>query len=63
MEHYTTYWPADWLQSIIANYPDDRLTVIYGGDHRSQPAFGKVGVGDVVYPVTLIRGGLYSKAL
>jgi len=59
MNAYITYWPADWVKTILKNGDNGPLTVIYGGEHRSQPPLGKVGVGDAVYPVTLAAGQLY----
>ena len=62
MNSYTYYWPAGWVKTIINNNDTGPLTVIYGGEHRSQPPLGKVRPGDVVYPVTLMDGGLYILA-
>jgi len=59
MDAYTTYWPADWVKVILKNGDSGPLSVIYGGEHRAQPPLGKVGVGDMIYPVTLSAGVLY----
>jgi hypothetical protein len=59
MHSYTTYWPSDWVKSILKNDHSAILEVIYGGPHQSQPPLGKIGVGDVIFPVTLTWGYLY----
>ena len=59
MAYYVTYWPADWVKTILKNGDTGPLAVIYGGEHRSQPPLGKVTVGDVVFPVTLNEGQLF----
>ena len=62
MAYYVTYWPAEWVKTIISNGDKGPLSVIYGGEHRSQPPLGKVSRGDVVFPVTLSGGQLYVLA-
>jgi hypothetical protein len=62
MESYVIYWPATWVKTILKNGDGGPLTVIYGGEHISQPALGKVGVGDIIYPVTVADGQLYVMA-
>ena len=62
MACFVTYWPADWVKTIIKNGDNGPLSVIYGGEHRSQPPLGKVSIGDVIFPVTLSGGQLYVLA-
>ena len=62
MNCYVTYWPYDWVKTILTNGDTGPISVIYGGEHRSQPPLGKVTIGDVVFPVTLSEGQLYILA-
>jgi len=59
METYIIFWKKDKINQILKNGDKGPLSVLYGGPHQSQPAFGKVGVGDRVYPITVINGILY----
>ena len=59
MESYIVYWKKEKINRILCNGDNGPLTILYGGPHQSQPAFGKVGVGDKVYPITVIKGTLY----
>ena len=59
MESYIIFWKKDKIKQILGNGDKGPLSVLYGGPHQSQPAFGKVGVGDRVYPITVIDGTLY----
>ena len=59
MESYLIFWKKDKIKQILRNGDKGPLSVLYGGPHQSQPAFGKVGVGDRVYPITVIDGTMY----
>ena len=59
MESYIIYWRKDRVKQILNNGDKGPLSVIYGGPHQSQPALGRVGVGDRVYPITVISGTMY----
>ena len=50
------FWKKDKIKQILKNGDKGPLSVLYGGSHQSQPAFGKVGIGDRVYPITVIDG-------
>ena len=58
-ESYIIYWKKEKINRILSNGDKGPLSVLYGGPHQSQPAFGKVGVGDKIYPITVIEGKLY----
>lgn len=59
MSNYLIYWPYSWVKLLFDNGDTGPLEVIYGGVHCSQPPLGKVGVGDVVFPVTLVNKQLF----
>ena len=59
MESYIIFWKKEKINRIIGNGDKGPLTVLYGGPHQSQPAFGRVSAGDKVYPITVIDGKLY----
>ena len=56
MESYIVFWKKDKIKQILKNGDKGPLSVLYGGPHQSQPPFGKVGIGDKVYPITVING-------
>ncbi|MEV6104248.1 hypothetical protein AB0M28_05955 [Streptomyces sp. NPDC051940] len=58
---YTTMWPQDVCKRLRrGGYEGRVLEVLFGGPHHGMPRFGKaVKPGDVVYPVSLIRGNLH----
>jgi len=62
MDGYITTWARDWIREILNNGDEGPLSVIYAGPHQSLPALGKVGVGDTIYPATLIAGQLHVLA-
>jgi hypothetical protein len=59
VESYIIFWKKDKINRILANGDTGPLSVLYGGEHQSQPTFGKVGVGDTVFPFTIIDGTMY----
>ena len=59
MEAYIIFWKKDKIKRILANGDAGPLSVLYGGPHQSQPAFGKVSAGSCVYPFTVMDGVLY----
>ena len=56
---YLVFWKKDKIKRILANGDAGPLSVLYGGPHQSQPAFGKVRAGVRVYPFTVMDGVLY----
>jgi hypothetical protein len=58
-ESYIVFWKKDKIDRILKNGDDGPLSVLYGGPHQSQPAFGKLRAGDVVFPFTMVDGVMY----
>ncbi|NDV59771.1 hypothetical protein [Bacteroides sp. 519] len=59
MNFYTVLWPNEWVKNIMKNGDAGPLTVIYGGEHTSQPSLSKVKAGDVIYAVRVEKGQLF----
>jgi hypothetical protein len=58
-EAYSVYWPQErWRQAAGVS---QRLAVLFGGPHRSQPSFRRATVqpGDVLYPIGVCGQVLY----
>ena len=59
---YTSFWSKDRCNQMKKRVQDgEALTVLFGGEHQSEPAFQRFGVkeGDYLYPVTVSGGVLY----
>lgn len=62
MAHYIVYWPQDWVQELKKSGDKGPIKVVFGSIHSRMPAIVSVNVGDVVYPVSLIKKKLYVMA-
>ena len=61
-DSYTSYWSKGRCEQMRARAPvEERLTLLFGGPHQSQPVFRRFGVkvGDYIYPVTVSGGILF----
>jgi hypothetical protein len=58
-EAYSVYWPQRrWRRAAVAC---QRLSVLFGGPHLSEPSFARAGVrpGDLLYPIGVCDQVLY----
>ena len=55
MAHYIVYWPQDWVQELKKAGDQGPIQVVLGSIHSRMPTIVSVKVGDVIYPVTLIK--------
>ena len=62
MAHYIVYWPQDWVQELKKAGDQGPIKVVLGSIHSRMPTIVSVKVGDVIYPVTLIKKKLYVMA-
>ena len=62
MAHYIVYWPQDWVQELKKAGDQGPIKVVLGSIHSRMPSIASVKVGDVVFPVTLIKKKLYVMA-
>ena len=59
---YTSFWSKERCRLMREHAQDGRtLTVLFGGEHQSEPGFRRFGVknGDDIYPITVSAGVLY----
>lgn len=62
MANYIVYWPQDWVQQLKKAGDQGPIKVVFGSIHSRMPSIVSVKVGDVVFPVTLIKKKLYVMA-
>lgn len=62
MAHYIVYWPQDWVRELKKTGDRGPIKVVFGSIHSRMPSIVSVKVGDVVFPVTLIKKKLYVMA-
>ncbi len=62
MAHYIVYWPQDWVQELKKAGDTGPIKVVFGSIHSRMPSIVSIKVGDVVFPVTLIKKKLYVMA-
>lgn len=59
MAGYMPYWPSEQLRALKKAGDIGPLKVMYGSIHSKMPSIDSVKVGDILYPVTVIKGILY----
>ena len=62
MAHYIVYWPQDWVETLKKAGDTGPIQVVYGSIHSRMPTIASIKVGDVVFPVTLMKKKLYAMA-
>ena len=62
MAHYIVYWPQDRVQELKQAGDMGPIKVVFGSIHSRMPTIVSIKVGDVVFPVTLIKKKLYVMA-
>lgn len=55
MAGYMVYWPQDRVQELKKAGDCGPIKVVFGSVHARMPAITSVKVGDVVFPVTLVK--------
>ena len=56
------YWPQDWVSELNKAGDTGPVKVVYGSIHSRMPTISSIQVGDVVFPVSLIKKKLYVMA-
>jgi hypothetical protein len=56
---YIIFWNKDRIETYSKNGDIGPLSVIFGGPHQSQPTLGKIKIGDIIFPITVIDGAAY----
>ena len=62
MAGYMVYWPQDWVSELNKAGAPGPVKVGYGSIHSRMPTIASIQVGDVVFPVSLIKKKLYVMA-
>ena len=62
MAHYIVYWPQDRVQELKQAGDMGPIKEVFGSIHSRMPTIVSIKVGDVVFPVTLIKKKLYVMA-
>ena len=60
MAHYMVYWPQDQVEALKKAGDKGPIKVVLGSIHSRMPTIASVKVGDVVFPVTLMKKKLYA---
>ena len=58
MAAYMTYWPGEQLRALKKAGDTGPIRVVLGSIHSKMPSITSVKVGDIIYPVSVIKGGL-----
>ena len=58
MAGYMTYWPGEQIRALKKVGDTGPIKVVYGSIHSRMPSIDSVKVGDILYPVTVIKGTL-----
>lgn len=59
MAGYMTYWPGEQLKALKKAGDTGPIKVMYGSIHSKMPSIESVKEGDILYPVTVIKGNLH----
>ena len=62
MAGYIVYWPQDRVKELQKAGDTGPVKVVLGSVHARMPSIASVKVGDVIFPVTLIKKQLYVMA-
>lgn len=62
MAHYIVYWPQDRVDELKKAGDAGPIKVVFGSIHSRMPTIASIRVGDVVFPVTLMKKKLYALA-
>jgi len=62
MAHYMVYWPQDHVEKLKKAGDKGPIKVVLGSIHSRMPTIVSIKVGDVVFPVTLMKKKLYVMA-
>ena len=62
MAHYMVYWPQDRVEELKKAGDRGPIKVVLGSIHSRMPTIVSIKVGDVVFPVTLMKKRLYAMA-
>lgn len=62
MAGYITYFPKEQIKALEKAKDNGPITVIFGSIHTKMPSIKSVKVGDIIYPVTIMNGNLYTVA-
>lgn len=62
MAYYMVYWPQDRVKELRKAGDKGPIKVILGSIHSRMPTIVSIKVGDVVFPVTLMKKRLYVMA-
>ena len=60
MNGYIVYWTQEQIRKLEKAGDKGPLCVIYGSHYTAMPSISSVKVGDIIFPVTLIKGTLYA---
>ncbi|MDE7210522.1 MAG: hypothetical protein K2O03_03640 [Lachnospiraceae bacterium] len=55
MAGYMVYWPQDRVQELKRAKDNGPIKVVFGSVHARMPAITSVKVGDIVFPVALLK--------
>ena len=58
MAAYMTYWPGEQLRALKKAEDTGPIRVVLGSIHSKMPSIESVKVGDIIYPVSVIKGTL-----
>ena len=58
MAAYMTYWPGEQVRALKKAGDTGPIKVVLGSIHSKMPSVNSVKVGDIIYPVSVIKGGL-----
>lgn len=62
MAYYMVYWPQDWVEELKRAGDRGPIKVVLGSIHSRMPTIASIKVGDVVFPVTLMKKRVYVMA-
>lgn len=62
MAHFMVYWPQDRVEELKKAGDTGPIRVVFGSIHSRMPTIASIKVGDVVFPVTLMKKQLYALA-
>ena len=62
MAGYMVYWPQDRVKELQKAGDEGPIKVVFGSVHARMPAITSVKVGDIVFPITLIKKKFYVMA-
>jgi beta-glucosidase/6-phospho-beta-glucosidase/beta-galactosidase len=59
MSSYIIFWNKNRIETYSKNDDIGPLSITFGGPHQSQPVLGKIKIGDIIFPITVIDGVMY----